>query len=311
MPENVPLPPRRSPFPLVSSLLMLIGFVLMGLFLGQLVGLAAALALTGFEADQAGTLLREPASVPGGWTALMLLQGGTSLGGFVLAPLLHWRFVEHRRGFDGAALQPALLLLAGLAVVASFPLNTWVFELNRHLVLPEGLQPLEDWIKQKETSTGELTKFLTRIGEPARLLVALVVVAVIPAVGEEITFRGVGQNLLYRAFGNVHAAVWVSAAVFSAIHLQFYGFVPRLLLGALFGYLYVWSGSLWVPIFAHFVNNGFQLLALYLFRTRLIETDLEKVESVPVPAALFSLFLTASLLLVLYRQRTSPRLPSA
>lgn len=311
MPENDTFFPRRSPFPLTSSVLLFIGFVLMGLFVGQLVGLGLVLALTGLPLSELSTLASSPAEVPDGWTALMLLQASASLGGFVVAPLLHWRFIERERGFDRLAPEPMVLLLAGLAVLVSFPLNTWVYELNRQLDLPASLQSLEDWMKAKESGTEQLTKFLTAIDDPLRLLIALVVVAVIPAVGEEITFRGVGQNLLHRAFGNVHVAIWVTAALFSAIHLQFYGFLPRLLLGALFGYLYVWSGNLWVPIFAHFVNNGFQLVALYLFRAKLIETDLEKVESVPLTAALISLGLTGLLLSVIRRRSVPPTQPTA
>jgi hypothetical protein len=311
MPENGTLASRRSPFPLASSLLMLIGFVLVGLFVGQLIGLGLAVSVAGISLNEFGGLLSNPSGVPGGWTALMLAQAGTSLGGFVVAPLLHWRFIERERGFDWAEVPAPVLLLAGLVVLASFPLNNWVYELNRGLDLPVSLQALEDWMKAKESGTEQLTKFLTAIDDPARLVIALLVVAVIPAVGEEITFRGVGQNLLHRAFGNVHVAIWVSAALFSAIHLQFYGFVPRLLLGALFGYLYVWSGSLWVPIFAHFVNNGFQLIALYLFRTKRIETDLEKIDSVPVSAALISLTLTLALLAAIRRRRVPPSPPLA
>lgn len=308
MPENHTFFPRRSPFPLTSSVLLLIGFVLMGLFVGQLLGLAVALGLTGVPVAKLTTLVNDPAGVPRGWAALMCLQAGASLGGFVVGPLLHWRFIERQRGFDRltsdrvSVVRVDMLLLAGLAVLVSFPLNTWFYELNRQLDLPASLQGLEDWIRSQETNTEKLTKFLTNIDDPLRLLVGMLVIAVIPAVGEEITFRGVGQNVLHWAFGNIHVAIWVTAALFSAIHLQFYGFLPRLLLGALFGYLYAWSGSLWVPIFAHFVNNGFQLLALYLFRTKLIETDLEKVDSVPLSAALISLALTGLLLLAIRRR---------
>jgi membrane protease YdiL (CAAX protease family) len=86
---------------------------------------------------------------------------------------------------------------------------------------------------------------------------------VIPAIGEEFFFRGGIQNIISDK-KNIHVAVWVSAFVFSAIHMQFYGFIPRMLLGGMYGYLLFWSGSLWLPVIAHFVNNGMAVLVYYL-----------------------------------------------
>src|SRR5690606_9164914 len=98
-----------------------------------------------------------------------------------------------------------------------------------------------------------------------QMVLAFVVVVVLPAIGEEIVFRGMIQNDFYRATRNAHLSIWITAILFSAIHLQFYGFFPRMFLGALFGYLYFWSGNLWMPVLAHFVNNGFTLISLYLY----------------------------------------------
>ena len=63
------------------------------------------------------------------------------------------------------------------------------------------------------------------------------------------------QPLFGQWFRNVHVSIWVVAAVFSALHMQFFGFIPRLVLGGLFGYLYFWSRTIWVPVLAHFINN--------------------------------------------------------
>jgi CAAX amino terminal protease family. len=89
------------------------------------------------------------------------------------------------------------------------------------------------------------------------------------------------QPELYRATKNHHVAIWVSAFIFSAFHVQFFGFVPRMLLGALFGYLYVWSGSLSISIIGHFVNNGFSVLMMYLNQIGVITIDMETPESAP------------------------------
>ena len=94
----------------------------------------------------------------------------------------------------------------------------------------------------------------------------------------------------------MHVAIWVSAFLFSAIHLQFFGFVPRLLLGVLFGYIYYWSGNLLYPVLAHFINNGFTLVMLYLYQIGITEMDIENTESVPVMVVLVSVILTFGLL---------------
>jgi membrane protease YdiL (CAAX protease family) len=107
------------------------------------------------------------------------------------------------------------------------------------------------------------------------------VIAVLPGIGEELLFRGFLQNLLKRIFKNDHVAIWVAAVLFSAIHFQFYGFIPRMLLGALFGYIYVWSGNLLYPIIAHFVNNCVSLVALYVYQKGLTDIDVESTEALP------------------------------
>src|SRR5690606_4911795 len=132
------------------------------------------------------------------------------------------------------------------------------------------------------------------------LMFALVIIAILPAVGEEIVFRGLIQNELLRGTRNVHVAIWVAAILFSTIHFQFYGFVPRLLLGALFGYLYYWSGNLMLAILAHFVNNGVSVVALYLYQQGKFAFDIESQEAAPPQMVIISTILTAGLLYYFY-----------
>jgi membrane protease YdiL (CAAX protease family) len=97
--------------------------------------------------------------------------------------------------------------------------------------------------------------------------------------------------------------------IFSAIHVQFYGFVPRVLLGALFGYVYVWSGNIWVPILAHAVNNGFTVLMVWLHHRQMVSVDIENTESVPLTGALISLLLTIGFLAFFRKSNQSPSQP--
>ena len=103
------------------------------------------------------------------------------------------------------------------------------------------------------------------------------VIAIIPAVGEELLFRGVIQKLFLKWNGKVHLSVWLTAFVFSAVHMQFLGFFPRLILGAVLGYMLVWSGSLWLPIVAHFTNNAFAVLLTYFIGMDKINPSVEKL----------------------------------
>ena len=89
-------------------------------------------------------------------------------------------------------------------------------------------------------------------------------IAIIPAIGEELLFRGVIQRLFINWTKNAHWGILITSILFSALHMQFFGFFPRMMLGILFGYLFLWSGSLWLPILCHFINNGSAVVYVYL-----------------------------------------------
>jgi membrane protease YdiL (CAAX protease family) len=136
-------------------------------------------------------------------------------------------------------------------------------------------------------------------------------IAVLPAVGEELLFRGVIQKLFSKITRSHHWGIWISAILFSALHLQFYGFIPRLLLGAMFGYLLVWSGSLWLPILAHFINNAAAVTALFMIDHGYLNPSIEEfgagVDDWHI--GLFSLSAGLLILLTIKKQQraTSPK----
>ncbi len=130
-----------------------------------------------------------------------------------------------------------------------------------------------------------MTRVLTHFHSVGEFVLGFVVIAVVAGFCEELLFRGIIQTELYRGTKNIHVAVWAAAFLFSAIHFQFFGFVPRLLLGALFGYLYYWSGNIFVPMFAHLVNNGFSVIMVYLNQQGIVDIDVESTDAVaPWPA---------------------------
>ncbi len=177
-----------------------------------------------------------------------------------------------------------------LFILISFPMAQFTYWLNQQL-------PLPDWAMQMETSAEGMLKSVLNMESPVELMFNLLVVAVIPAIGEELLFRGVIQQKLEQGFGHAVAAVWITAILFSAIHLQFQGFIPRMILGAILGYLLVWTRNLWIPIIAHFFFNGAQVLAQYFYAAEIDPDALNDMERAPWALGLFS---TAGLLFVGY-----------
>jgi uncharacterized protein len=122
-------------------------------------------------------------------------------------------------------------------------------------------------------------------------LMGILVIGVLAGIGEEFLFRGVLQPKLHLFTGNAHVAIWLSAFIFSAIHFQFYGFFPRMMLGAVFGYLYLYSGSLVYPIIGHILNNTFTVVLVYLNKLGKIEFNIDETDQVSIPLALIGLLI--------------------
>lgn len=288
-------------------MLLLFGFIMLGMTLGAaaaaLVVAGSAMASGGLPGDVTA-LLQHPASLPNGWWLLMIVQTLSHVSTFLIPTLLYWFLIDRRQlaDFNG---QPAYRVAGwGLVIVltvAFMPVNGLIIEINQSLKLPESLAPLERWMRAKEDQMAELTKFLTTFRSVPQLIMAFITIAIIPAIGEEVLFRGVFQRKFIVWTGSVHAGIWLAAALFSAIHLQFYGFVPRMLLGAMFGYLYVWSGNLWVPILAHFINNGFTVLMIFLYQRRITSIDVDSTESVSLSTALLGTVVSVGALVLFNR----------
>lgn len=171
-------------------------------------------------------------------------------------------FTQYFRARNGLHILP--IVLAGLAMAVSYPLLLVSMEVNSYLALPDSLRWLEELLRNMEDSAADATVSFLRMDSIGSFLLNMLMVAVIPAVGEELLFRGVIQKLLQKLFDNAHVAIFITAILFSAMHFQFYGFLPRWIMGIILGYLFYWSGNIWYPIIAHFLNNGFQVLMVYL-----------------------------------------------
>ena len=188
-----------------------------------------------------------------------------------------WRLLEIDRAPSGVAL---LLVVAVWGV--SMPALNWVVDWNQNIHLPAGLAGIEQNLLAMEDSLEEVTRQLLTLHSVGDLMVGVVVVGVLAGVSEEFFFRGALMGIMRRGRANIHIVIWVVAIVFSAIHMQFFGFVPRMLLGVWFGYLLVWTRSLWVPVCAHALNNGAVTLLQWMDTNHYI--DGHALEQLGVPA---------------------------
>ena len=153
--------------------------------------------------------------------------------------------------------------VAFLFVVAALPMISMLADWNNSMELPSFLASVEEMMRQMEEQAKVLTERFLQTSSVGVMFANLFVMALLPAVCEEMMFRGWLQRVLGKSV-NYHTAIWVSALVFSAIHFQFYGFIPRMLIGAALGYLYYYTGSLWMSIIAHFTNNAAAVVFAFL-----------------------------------------------
>lgn len=232
--------------------------------------------------------------VPNGRMAMFIIQGVGSGIGFWLAAWIisqkidkanfRWNIQFSRFNLKGGIVMLAITFGAML-------FNAFLVYFNNQLVLPEFMAETEAWMKEMERQLMEMTKYLTDFQTIPELLMGILVIGVLAGIGEEMFFRGVVQPKMHLYTGSVHWGIWITAIIFSAIHIQFYGFLPRVFLGAVFGYLYVYSGSLVYPILAHIFNNTFTVIMVYMANQGMIDFDLESTDEVSYPVAFFGLLL--------------------
>lgn len=228
-----------------------------------------------------------------------------SLGGFVFSALLlaylfsgsstqHYLRTDRTPGFKYS-------VLALLVIIVVFPVINLIGALNSEIHFPEFLRGLENYL-DNEKNEQLMEKFLGD-SDLRGLFVNIVMIGIIPAIGEELFFRGVVQTIFTRMTKNHHYGIWISAGIFSLIHMQFSGFFPRLFLGVLFGYMLVWSRSMWVPILAHFVNNVSAVIMYYFVNTGQLDRQALEYGSTMdlLPLVIISAILTGVLLWYFYR----------
>ena len=204
-------------------------------------------------------------------------QGISSAMMFIVPPILFYVFTRtqpiQQLGFRKPA--KGWMLLVGVAVIfVSLPVTNILGTWNEKMSFGPAFEPIEALLKQMEDMAAELTQRMMEVDTVWGLLGNLLVIALIPAIGEELTFRSVLQQALTKRM-NVHLGVFLSAFIFSFIHFQFYGFLPRMFIGLLLGYMFYYSGSVWTTILMHFLNNATAVVVGYLQYHNLTDVDWE------------------------------------
>lgn len=202
-----------------------------------------------------------------------------------------------------------VLIYSIILIVAIQPLISFTGYYNKMMTLPESLSELEQSMQAMENSAAALLERLMADHSPDVVIANFIVIAVAAGITEEFFFRGSLQQLVKKICHNRHVTVWITAFIFSFIHFQFYGFVPRMLLGALLGYIFLWSGNLWIPVIVHTLNNALSVALYYKFHSTPVYDRLESFGTGDtVWATVASIAVTGVILSLLSReyQRNNP-----
>jgi membrane protease YdiL (CAAX protease family) len=189
-----------------------------------------------------------------------------------------------------------LIIIAFVTMMLSNPVTEFLGNLNEKMVLPKFLSGLEKWMRDSEDSAKKISDSMMQMKSIWNMVFDLIFIGLLTALVEEIMFRGCLQTILVQWTKNNHAAVWITAILFSTFHLEFFGFLPRMFLGVLFGYFTAWSGSVWPAIWAHFVNNGTIVVIMYLVQQKQVDINVDDQHMFSNVIYAVSLIITVALL---------------
>lgn len=203
---------------------------------------------------------------------------------FIFPPIALYLFTRQKPFQQIGFTKPnsLLIMIIGVCIMfASMPLTSQLTVWNENMQLPDSLSKLEEILKLAEEKAQQLSEQMLDVKTFGGLIFNLIVIALIAAIGEEMTFRGVIQQFLTKVCKNAHVCIILSAAIFSAIHFQFYGFLPRMVLGIYLGYFFYMTKSIWTSIFMHFANNALAVTAYYLNNIGVMDIDVDSVGTTP------------------------------
>ncbi|NOQ25266.1 MAG: CPBP family intramembrane metalloprotease [Bacteroidales bacterium] len=187
---------------------------------------------------------------------------------FIIGYVFHSKSTKYLK-FEQITIRPIVFTV--IILFASVPIINFLAVINEGMQFPDWLSGIENWMANKETDAKELTDAFLKMDTLGSLYFNIFMIGILPSIGEELIFRGIFQRLFAEWTKNIHWGIIIAAFLFSAMHMQFYGFLPRFLLGVLLGYLFYWSGSIWLPMLGHFVNNTTAVILYYFYADKMTD----------------------------------------
>ena len=259
-----------------ERLFILLALIIIGLILGTVIGWAYVFITK---------------SNPQDLNALRFMQISSQLFTFVFPPIAY-AFLVKEKPVNALGLKKSktLWILIGIAMIfAIMPFNSVIAEWNANLTLPESMSKIESLMKQMQEAATEIIEKFVSVDTIGGLILNLFMIAGLAALGEELLFRSIIQTSLIKICKNAHIGILIASAIFSFIHFEFYGFFPRLILGMLLGYMFYFSGSIWIPMLMHFLNNGTVVFIYFLNNKGITNIDVDTFGQTSIPVLIVSI----------------------
>jgi membrane protease YdiL (CAAX protease family) len=299
-PIKEPEPQQTSTRPSVQFIILVAGTIFLLIIAGILAaGVIWVIYGTKTLADVMALNIADKNTITGLWILQII---STTIPLFIV-PVLFARFIggDTPTYLKTTFKVPLVLFLMVFSIMLfASPVMEVLVNLNQNLKLPASLKLLEDAMRTMEQQAQKVTNLMLHMDSIGDMLFAVLVIGLMTAIAEEFLFRGCIQTIFVKWTKNTHAAIWITAILFSAFHMEFFSFLPRVALGVFFGYFVAWSGSIWTGVWAHFLNNGSAVVITYLYQHKTISLNPDDQHVFNYGSYAFSLIIIL-ILLYIYR----------
>ena len=254
--------------PLFVQLLMLLAVVVFGSFFASLLVQMLIITKEGASIETFNNVFQNLLNYPDILRGMQFFQ---ALGLFLIPAIIcAWLFSDNYKEYLGIdkPVSKRVVIFTIVSVIVAIPFLNMMVSINQQMIFPESLKELEQFLKEMEEAASRSVEVMLDTKNVSTIGFNFLTVCVVAAICEELLFRGLLQTLFGRMIKNPHILIWMVAILFSAFHLQFYGFIPRMLLGAWLGYLMYFTKSIWAPVLAHFTNNLISIGLFYIFQDK-------------------------------------------
>jgi len=295
----------------LTELIMLAFFMLVCCMMVMFAGILLAPLIIGIPVSEMGRAFSE-GDTASNLNMMRYMQTLYSIGLFILpAFVAAYLFSENALGYLRVERTVSLTWfgLATALMLSAIPCINFMGALNEMIVFPQSLAGLEQRLRDFEEAARQTTHFFLETDNVGGMLFNMFMIALLPSIGEELIFRGLLQKIFVRWTGSIHAGIIIAGFLFSLMHFQFYGLFPRWVLGVMFGYLFVWSGTVWLPIFAHFINNAVAVFITFLIHKEVVADKIEVIgaNQGDIPATIATTAICAIALWFMYSRYRNSR----